>query len=123
MRFFVCNMCGNFVEMVRESGVPMVCCGQKMKELIPSSTDGAHDKHVPICSFEGDKLIVRVGESMHPMISSHFIEWIALETNKGAYRIELKPGDLPRAVFTLAEGEKPLGAYAFCNVHGLWKSL
>lgn len=39
MRFYVCENCGNLVGMIKESGVPMMCCGKKMKELVPGTTD------------------------------------------------------------------------------------
>ena len=35
MKFYVCETCGNFVGMIKEAGVPMMCCGKKMKEIVP----------------------------------------------------------------------------------------
>lgn len=122
MRFFKCEICGNFVEMVKESGAPMTCCGQKMTEIIPGTSDGAFEKHVPVYKVEGNKVLVNVGAVDHPMVDVHYIEWIALETDKGAYRIALKPNDMPKAEFTLADGETVAGVYAYCNIHGLWKA-
>ena len=29
-RFFICEHCGNIVAMVKDAGVPVMCCGQKM---------------------------------------------------------------------------------------------
>ncbi|MEG3041808.1 MAG: desulfoferrodoxin, partial [Clostridium sp.] len=29
-KFFVCKHCGNMVGMIHSSGVPMICCGEKM---------------------------------------------------------------------------------------------
>ena len=29
-KFYICRHCGNLVGMVNDSGVPLVCCGQKM---------------------------------------------------------------------------------------------
>ena len=40
-KFYVCERCGNIVAMVKPSGVPVVCCGQPMKELVPGTTDAA----------------------------------------------------------------------------------
>lgn len=122
MKFYKCEICGNIVEMIKESGNVMSCCGQNMKELIPCSSDGAVEKHVPVCEMEGRKVCVKVGENEHPMLDAHFIEWIALETTKGVYRIMLHPGDAPKAHFTLCEGEEVVGVYAYCNLHGLWKA-
>ncbi len=122
MKFYKCDICGNFVEMIQESGVNMVCCGQNMTELVPGTSDGAYDKHVPVYSREGCKVVVQVGAVDHPMMDAHYIEWVAVETTKGAYRIALKPGEAPKATFCLAEDETVLGVYAYCNLHGLWKA-
>lgn len=98
-----------------------MCCGEKMSELVPGSVDAATEKHVPVISVEGNKVTVTVGEVEHPMAEEHFIEWIALETQEGNQRKELKPGSKPQAVFMLAETDKAVAAYAYCNLHGLWK--
>ncbi|MBR0429357.1 MAG: desulfoferrodoxin [Lachnospiraceae bacterium] len=122
MKFFVCEVCGNFVEMVKESGAPMTCCGQKMTELVPGTSDGAVEKHVPVVTVEGNKVTVTVGSVEHPMAPEHYIEWIALETAKGSQRKTLKPGEPPCAEFILSEDDSCVAAYAYCNLHGLWKS-
>ena len=81
MRFFVCEHCGNIVEMVKDKGVPVMCCGQKMTELIPGTSDGAAEKHVPVVKVDGNRVSVIVGEVEHPMVDAHYIEWIAIECN------------------------------------------
>lgn len=120
MKFYKCDICGNIVEMVNDSGMPLTCCGEEMTELIPGTTDGAHEKHVPVYSFEGNEITVKVGAVDHPMLETHYIEWILLETDKGVYRKNLKPGDVPMAKFTLKDNEKFIAAYEYCNIHGLW---
>ena len=122
MKFFVCEVCGNFVEMVKESGAPMTCCGQKMKELVPGTSDGAVEKHVPVVTVEGNKVTVTVVSVEHPMAPEHYIEWIALETAKGSQRKTLNPGEPPCAEFILSDDDSCVAAYAYCNLHGLWKS-
>ena len=82
LRFFVCEHCGNMVEMVRSSGVPMMCCGQKMTEIIPGTVDAAREKHVPVYEVNGGTVQVRVGAVEHPMQDVHYIEWIALQTSR-----------------------------------------
>lgn len=121
MKFYVCEHCGNIIEFVKESGVPVMCCGQKMTELIPGTSDGAHEKHVPVVTIDGDKVTVEVGAVEHPMVEAHYIQWIAIETTKGSQRIKLEYTDKPRAEFKLAEGETFVAAYEYCNLHGLWK--
>ncbi len=121
-RFFVCEHCGNMIAMVKDKGVPVVCCGQKMTELIPGTVDAAVEKHVPVYSVEGNKVLVTVGEVEHPMIPEHYIEWISIETTFGNQRKELTPESAPKAEFALTEGESVVAVYAYCNLHGLWKS-
>lgn len=120
-RFFVCEHCGNLVGVIHDAGVPMMCCGQKMTELVPGSTDAAQEKHVPVIKVDGDKVTVSVGSAAHPMVPEHFIEWIYLQTEKGGQRKALVPGAAPEAVFALTD-DKPVAAYAYCNLHGLWKA-
>jgi len=122
MKFFKCKLCGNIVAMVRESGAPISCCGQKMSELVPGTTDAAVEKHVPVVEVQDGKAIVTVGEVAHPMAPEHYIEWIVICTDQGNQRKKLEPGAEPKAIFALCEGEKVEAAYAYCNLHGLWKS-
>jgi len=122
MRFFICEHCGNIVEMVKDNGVPVMCCGQKMTELIPGTSDGAVEKHVPVVTVDGNKVSVMVGEVEHPMVDAHYIEWIAIETSKGVQRKMLKPEQAPKAEFMLTDGESVEAVYAYCNLHGLWKA-
>ncbi|MBQ6899944.1 MAG: desulfoferrodoxin [Firmicutes bacterium] len=121
MKYYVCEHCGNIVEAVKESGVPIVCCGQKMTELIPGTTDAAVEKHVPAVEVEGNVVKVKVGEVEHPMVPEHFIGWIAIKTTKGEQKKFLQAGEKPEAVFVLAEGEELIETYEYCNLHGLWK--
>lgn len=121
MKFYVCKHCKNLVTLLHESGVPMMCCGEKMTELVPGTSDGAFEKHVPAVSVDGNTVIVKVGEVEHPMLENHYIQWVVLETKNGAQIHYLKPGEKPEAVFALAEGDEAIAAYEYCNLHGLWK--
>ncbi|MCR4955255.1 MAG: desulfoferrodoxin [Lachnospiraceae bacterium] len=122
MKFFVCETCGNFVGMIKESGVPMMCCGKQMTELVPGTSDGAAEKHVPDFTVEGNKVTVKVGSVEHPMTQEHYIEWVALETTKGAQRKVLNPGENPCVEFCLTDDDAVVAVYAYCNLHGLWKA-
>lgn len=121
MKFYVCEHCGNIIEKVVDKGVPVVCCGEKMKELVPGSVDAAAEKHVPVVECDGDKVTVTVGDVEHPMAEEHYIGWIAIETEQGVQRKTLKAGQKPQAQFVLADGDKLVATYAWCNLHGLWK--
>lgn len=122
LRFFLCERCGNIVELIRDGGGQLVCCGQRMIELIPGATDGAAEKHVPVYAVQGGRVEVTVGSAEHPMTEQHHIKWIVLQTKFGVQRQALKPGDAPKACFELREGDKVEAVYGFCNLHGLWKA-
>ena len=119
VKFYICPHCGNIVEMVHDTGVKPVCCGQKMDELVPGSVDASHEKHVPAVTVGEGAVEVNVGSVNHPMEEVHWIEWVQLVSDKGSYRKWLNPGEAPNVKFLL-NGEKPLAVYAYCNLHGLW---
>ena len=121
MKFYKCEKCGSFVIKINEAACTPVCCGEPMAELIPGTSDGAHEKHVPVVEVNGNKVTVKVGEVEHPMMEAHYIQYIWLETDKGFMQKDLKPEEKPVAEFVLADGEKAVAAYEFCNLHGLWK--
>ena len=122
LKFFRCEHCGNIIEMVEDKGVPVMCCGQKMTELVAGTSDGAREKHVPVYEVKDNIVHVKVGEVAHPMIPEHYIEWIVLQTKNGVQRKELNPGDKPEACFALCDGDEVEAVYAYCNLHGLWKA-
>ncbi|MBQ2324199.1 MAG: desulfoferrodoxin FeS4 iron-binding domain-containing protein [Oscillospiraceae bacterium] len=122
MKFYRCVHCGQIVAIVKETGAPLVCCGEKMEEIVPGTTDAAHEKHVPVYEVRDNKVFVTVGAVAHPMLDVHYIEWIAIKTTNGAQRKLLKPGDEPKACFSLCEGEEVQAVYAYCNLHSLWKA-
>ena len=120
-RFYICEHCGNLIGMINNSGVPVMCCGQKMTKLIPGTVEASKEKHLPVVTVEGNTVTVTVGSQAHPMISEHSILWVYLQTDKGGHRMKLSPDGEPVAKFSLCD-EKPIAAYAFCNLHGLWRT-
>lgn len=122
MKLYICKHCGNIIKYEKSSGVKVMCCGEKMSELIPSSSDGALEKHVPVVNIEDREVFVKVGEVEHPMLEEHYIEWIEIETTKGSQRVKLNPGDKPEAKFTLSSNDEFVAAYTYCNLHGFWKN-
>lgn len=121
MKFYKCQHCANMITFVKNAGIPVSCCGDKMVEVIPGSTDAAQEKHVPVIEVRGNEVSVKIGSVTHPMVEEHYIEWIAIETTSGAQYKKLSPGEAPEAVFLLADGDSVLAAYEYCNLHGLWK--
>ena len=122
LKFFRCNHCGNIIVKIKDSSVPVVCCGENMQELVPGTTDAAVEKHLPVYEVNGSSVSVTVGSVSHPMMPEHFINWVCLQTNKGFQLKYLNPGEEPKAVFALADGEKVEAVYEYCNLHGLWKA-
>lgn len=121
-KFYICEHCGNMIAMVKNSGVPVMCCGQKMTEIVPNTQEAATEKHLPVWTVEGNKVKVSVGSVAHPMIEAHYIEWVSLQTKFGNQRKVLNPGDAPEICFSICEGDEVEAVYAYCNLHGLWKS-
>ena len=122
MKFYRCKHCGQIVAVVKATGVPVICCGEPMEEIVPGTTDAAVEKHVPVYEVSGSKVTVTVGSVEHPMQPEHYIEWVALKTASGNQRKALKPGDKPVAVFAITEGDTVEAVYAYCNLHSLWKA-
>ena len=120
LKFYKCKKCGKIVAMIKGSPCDTMCCGEAMAELKANTTDAAVEKHVPVVQKNGNLVEVSVGSVTHPMEEKHFIEWIALETKSLSLIKSLKPGDAPKAVFALTDGDDVVRAYAYCNLHGLW---
>jgi superoxide reductase len=119
-KFYKCKRCGNVVEKVIDSRVPVVCCGEKMEELVPNTVDASGEKHVPVVTDLGDgRIKVEVGSVPHPMEAEHHIAFIYVETERGGIRVDLK--DEPQAVVYVGD-ERVTAVYEYCNLHGLWKA-
>ena len=121
-KFYICAHCGNIVEMVHDAGVPVVCCGQKMEELVPNTVEASGEKHIPAVSVKDGIVEVNVGAVDHPMVDVHWIEWVQLQTDRGSRRHYLNPGEAPKVCFSLCEGDEVEAVYEYCNLHGLWKA-
>ncbi len=119
--FYVCEHCGNLIEILHNAGVPIICCGQNMTKLEPGTVEASHEKHIPLIEVRGNTVTVTVGTVEHPMLSEHSITWVCLQTDKGVQRKCLELGKAPVVTFALSD-EKPIAVYAYCNLHGLWKS-
>ena len=118
--FYRCNKCGEMVAMIKKAHCTPSCCGSEMAEVKAGAVDAAVEKHVPACTADGTRLIVKVGSVEHPMTEEHYIEFIAAERGNGFDLRYLAPGDKPEAVFENASDVRAV--YAYCNLHGLWKA-
>ena len=122
MQFFVCEKCGNIITFVKDVGAPVSCCGQPMRQMEAGVVEASAEKHVPVVETKGRDVCVCVGTAEHPSAEEHYIEWIALESKEGCQLKKLQPLKPPRANFALSEGDAVKAAYAYCNLHGLWKA-
>lgn len=121
-KFFICKQCGNVIGLINNSGVPIECCGEKTTELIANTTDAAKEKHVPVVITEDNKITVKIGSIPHPMTQEHHISWVYIQTEKSGQRKNLDVKGEPVATFLLTPDDKMEIAFAYCNLHGLWKA-
>ena len=119
-KVYRCNKCKKLVIEVQGSACPTMCCGVEMVLLTANTTDGAAEKHVPVVTVDGNRVIANVGEVNHPMLAEHYIQFIALETENGVQVKYLNPEEAPHAEFITEEPAKAV--YEYCNLHGLWKT-
>lgn len=117
MKIFKCNKCGNIVELIEGDNSNIMCCGEKMEELVPNTVDAANEKHIPSCEINDDIVVVKIGEVLHPMEEKHYIEWVVAEYSDSIVKYKFQPGESPEAEFDYEKGMK---IYAYCNLHGLW---
>ena len=108
-------ICGN-------GGGQISCCSEQLTLLTANTSEGASEKHLPVVEQNGNNITVKVGSIYHPMEEKHSIGWVYLHTQKGGQRVCLQVEQEPVACFVLAEGDSPIAAYAYCNLHGLWKT-
>lgn len=120
-RFYICRICKNTVGLLHAGDKPLSCCGEWMTRMPLRNEKENEQKHTPRVVCKNDKVTVDVGTVMHPQTDSHGISWIYLQTDRGGQRKCLAPNSKPTAEFSLLN-EKPVAAYAFCNMHGLWKT-
>ncbi len=120
-KFYICEHCGNIIGLIENKGVPLICCGEKMSELVANTKEAAVEKHLPAVSLNGNDMTVCVGSTAHPMSEEHFINFVYVETQNGGQRKCLNLNQAPEVKFSFVD-DKPLAVYAYCNLHGLWKT-
>ena len=119
-KFYICKKCGNLVGKL-DGVVPMICCGEEMEELVANTVEASVEKHLPVYTFNDDVLEVKIGSTIHPMEDKHYISFVYVETTKGGQRKNLEIGKEPSVCFKFCE-DKPVAVFAYCNLHGLWKT-
>jgi len=79
---YKCDVCGNIVEMLHTGDGDLVCCGQNMVLQEENTVDAVKERHVPVIEKSKGGVLVKVGSVEHPMIDTHYIEWIEVHTDK-----------------------------------------
>lgn len=120
--FYRCNVCGNLIIKIADSGITPQCCGRDMELLKPGEVDASPEAHVPVYKQEGCKLHIEVGAKLHPMTDMHHIVCIVVKTTTGIHVRELNVSDSPEACLVLCPDEKVISIYEYCSLHGLWKT-
>lgn len=122
-RFYKCNVCGNVIVKVCDSNITPSCCGRYVTNLEANTAEnGKLEYHLPcVKRIDCNTIKVVIGRMEHPMTEQHYIRFIYLETEHGGQIRYLSPGNTPEAVFVTTE--KPIAVYAYCNMHGLWKTI
>jgi superoxide reductase len=120
-KFFFCKKCGNLIGIIKDEGVPMVCCGEEMTQLIPNTVEASVEKHLPDVTVSGDRIDIQIGSVPHPMEEAHHITFVYVETESGGQRKCMAVGKEPEVSFRFVD-DKPTAVYAYCNLHGLWKT-
>lgn len=121
-KFYKCRHCGNVIQKLVDSKVPVICCGQPMEELVHNTVEASNEKHLPEVSRLDDcRLDIKVGSVAHPMLPEHHISFIYVECEDGGLFIDLKGKDKAETVVSCCD-RKPIAVYEYCNIHGLWKT-
>ena len=120
VKFYYCPICGNVIGLIDGDMEHVTCCGKPMEQLVANTTDAATEKHVPTYEKVEDEIVVRVGEVEHPMVKEHYIMWIAQVSDNRTTRVRLFPEQATETRFPYIPGAT---LYAYCNLHGLWKTI
>lgn len=119
IRFYICKHCGNIITKVEDSTVNVVCCGEEMHEIFANVVDASQEKHIPVVEI-GEEVTIKIGSVEHPMTEEHHISWVAIKKENGFEIVYLKANDKPE--INIKTNSKVLEVYAYCNLHGLWKT-
>jgi len=130
VNFYTCKHCGNVIVKVVDGTVIPVCCGATMGELVANTVDASKEKHLPVivaececrddCTCKGC-FSVEVGSVPHPMEEAHHVAFVYVETKDGGKWKHVAPGDKPKVCVCCCDSA-PVAVYAYCNLHGLWKT-
>jgi superoxide reductase len=136
MGIFICKICGHIAFENAPKNCP-VCAAPSFQQndtIFKESSKNSKEasvKHIPDvtlgeeCNFipENDcvDVMVRVGETLHPMEEKNFIQFIDCYVDKKYQgRALLTPGLNPAACFHLKSKGNTVTLVEKCNIHGYW---
>lgn len=119
VKFYKCPICGNVIGLIDGNAEHLRCCGQEMELLVANTQDASQEKHVPVYEHVDGEIVVKVGAVDHPMTKEHYIMWIAQVSDNRTTRVRLYPEQGTETRFPYIKGST---IYAYCNLHGLWKT-
>ena len=89
----------------------------------------ASTRGVPVARAKSSRPSRAAGEEKSMTASASPLNWAGavsythlLETTEGCQIKYLEPGQAPEVKFALAPGDRVKAAYAYCNLHGLWRA-
>ena len=120
VRFYFCPICGNVIGLIDGDMAHVTCCGKSMELMEANTNDASQEKHVHVYEKVEDEIVVKVGEIEHHTEKDHYIMWIAQVSDNTTTRIRLYPEQGTEVRFKYIT--KSI-IYAYCNKHGLWKTI
>lgn len=120
--YYKCDTCGRVVAELEGGAGILECCKTPMRKIEPKRDDSKDlkEKHLPTYVRKKDKIIVKVGNILHPSTKDHYIEWVSIVTNKGVYVKQLTSKDKPEVTFNVDEDEDIEEISSYCNLHALY---
>ena len=138
MKIFICSACGHIEFNSAPESCP-VCYNKSFNQndnIFTESEEKSKEaavKHIPSvkvvkkCGIIPEEtctdIVVRIGETLHPMEEKHYITFIdCYIDDKYASRIFLTPATWASGVFHIKSPGSKVTVVERCNVHGYWKS-
>jgi superoxide reductase len=112
--------CNLIVCTLNSSDCIPTCNGKEMEVLSPNIVDASIEKHKPVVTKAAGGILVSCGEVPHPMEEKHHIEWLSVHDGNLQMFHVLHPGEKPEVFFPIDKAD--VTAYAYCDLHGLWKN-
>lgn len=120
MKFYMCSKCNQMYFSEDKASDNLVCCEEKVEELVPIEIGDVLDHHGIVIRKTGNFVNISINDK-HPMIETHFIKFIALQTNEGFQYKELDYLKERKTTFILSNTETIIQIYTYCNIHMLFR--